>query len=229
MQSLGLTGFGLNTGFLTNAQLAAAPYNYTAAQIAVLQYYFGAAPASAGAGGANGTGVLGNFYGNRNRISELIGMRRFNMADRNRDKLKANLDWQATEKFSLQTGVDYRKDDDANSVYGLENAKAWSLNLDANYAASDDLSFGAFYTLEDQRSRTAGNNLGTNSDGLRPVLVLLAMLLLVSRMRRLWRAVGRATVIPPWRHATRMPRPTRASTGPRTCAIGRTRWALHSR
>jgi hypothetical protein len=48
----------------------------------------------------------------------------------------------------------------------LHKAKAWSLNLDGNYAATDDVSFGVFYTLEDQRSQTAGNNIGTNNDGL---------------------------------------------------------------
>ncbi len=104
------------------------------------------------------------LYANNNRISELIGMRRYNMADRNRDKLRSSIDWQATDQLFLQAGIDYNQDDYSQSVYGLQNAKSWALNLDGTYAASQELSFTVFYTYEDQRSESAGNTYSTNSN-----------------------------------------------------------------
>jgi MtrB/PioB family decaheme-associated outer membrane protein len=105
------------------------------------------------------------LYGSRNNINELIGMRRFNMADRNRDKLRSSVNWQANEKLSFQGGLDFNKDDYANSVYGLKEAKAWALNLDGTYAASEDLSATVFYTYEDQQSKSAGDAYGSNNNG----------------------------------------------------------------
>ena len=127
------------------------------------------APYAATAGNANILFPLNNTlansaYASRNIISELIGMRRFNMADRNRDKLRTSVNWQATEKLSLQAGADYDKDDYKNSTYGLQNAKNWALNLDASYTLSDDLSLTGFLSHEDQRSSTASDNYGSNSN-----------------------------------------------------------------
>jgi MtrB/PioB family decaheme-associated outer membrane protein len=102
-------------------------------------------------------------YANQNRISELIGMRRYNMADRQRDKLRTGLTWQANEVFALQTGLDFNRDNYDHSVYGLKNAKSWALNLDGTYAATQDLNLNAFVTFEDQRSLSAGNSYTANS------------------------------------------------------------------
>src|ERR1019366_3789191 len=41
------------------------------------------------------------LYGSRNNINELPGMRRYMEANRNRHKVRSDLDWQATEKFTL--------------------------------------------------------------------------------------------------------------------------------
>jgi MtrB/PioB family decaheme-associated outer membrane protein len=96
------------------------------------------------------------FYGSRNDIHEIPGMRRFNMADRNRNKVRAALNWDASDKLSLQGSFDYNKDDYTNSVFGLKNADSWALNLDGTYAINDAFSANAFYTYEDIRSRSAG-------------------------------------------------------------------------
>jgi hypothetical protein len=160
MQAFGITGMGLNTGYLTAAQLTAMFPTATATQIKALNYYFGSAASS------NGTGPAANaLYASGNRISELIGMRRFNMADRDRDAVKASLDLQATEQLSLQGGLKYLNDDYSNSVYGLTGAKTWGLNLDATYAASENLSIGAFYSYEDRDSKMANDAFGTNNNG----------------------------------------------------------------
>ncbi len=78
------------------------------------------------------------LYGSRNNINEEVGMRRFNMADRNRNKVRGSVNWDASDKLSLQGGLDYNKDDYDNSVYGLKNAETWALNLEGSYAVSSD-------------------------------------------------------------------------------------------
>jgi hypothetical protein len=115
--------------------------------------------------GASNNVVPNALYGSRNVISELIGMRRFNMADRNRDKWRTSLNWQATEKFSMQGGFDYDNDDYNNSVYGLKSSRGSTLNLDGTYAASEKFSATVFYTYEDKRSKSAGDAFGSNNNG----------------------------------------------------------------
>jgi MtrB/PioB family decaheme-associated outer membrane protein len=167
MQMFGLNGFGPVTtggypagaasGAWTAAQWASVGVNTTgisAAQLSALNYFF-----------ANGNAAAKASYASNNVISEILGMRRFNMADRNRDKLRTSLNWQANDKLSLQGGFDYNKDNYENSLYGLQNSKGWSLNLDAAYAASEDLNLGAFYTYEDQSSRMASDAYGSNAIG----------------------------------------------------------------
>jgi MtrB/PioB family decaheme-associated outer membrane protein len=104
-----------------------------------------------------------NLYANQNRISELPGMRRLFVADRNRDKLRTSVNWQANEQLSLQAGLDFNKDNFINSVYGLQDAKSWVLNLEGSYSVSDDLTASMFYSFEDQRSASAGNSYTANS------------------------------------------------------------------
>ncbi len=158
MVALGLTGNGAWMGYPSTAQLAA----MTPAQL----YYFSGNSATSLTNAAGGTSALAQaFYGNVNRISELAGMRRFNMADRDRNKLRSSLNWQASERFSLQGGVDYNDDNFANSQYGLNNAKSAAVNLDGMYAASENTSFGFFVSSEEQRSKNSGNSLATNNAG----------------------------------------------------------------
>jgi MtrB/PioB family decaheme-associated outer membrane protein len=104
------------------------------------------------------------LYGSRNNINEEVGMRRFNMADRNRNKLRASINWDATDRLSLQGSLDYNKDDYDNSVYGLKNAKTSAVNLEASFAVSEDFSAQAFYTYEDIQSQSAGISYGSNSN-----------------------------------------------------------------
>jgi MtrB/PioB family decaheme-associated outer membrane protein len=113
--------------------------------------------------GNNGGIIPQALYGSRNNINELPGMRRFNMADRTRDKVRGMVNWEASETFSFQAGVDFNRDDYSNSVYGLTGARSTVFNFEGTYAASDDLSASLFYTYEDIQSRTAGDAYGANS------------------------------------------------------------------
>ena len=112
-----------------------------------------------------GNNALANaMYANLNRISELPGMRRYHVADRNRDKVRTLLTWQATEGLSFQGGVNFNRDDYLNSTYGLQSAKGWAVNFDGTYALADGMSANVFYIYENQRSITAGNTYTANSN-----------------------------------------------------------------
>jgi MtrB/PioB family decaheme-associated outer membrane protein len=142
MVANGLNGWGPNSGFNPAAPAGSA-----------LAFFF------------PGNNALSNaLYGNENRISELPGMRQYNMADREQDKLKLSANWQVQEQWNLQGGVKLHKDDYLHSRYGLQEASGWTLNLDANYQPSDDLSLNAFYTFEDQHTKSAGNTYTANSN-----------------------------------------------------------------
>ena len=104
-----------------------------------------------------------SLYGARDNVSELPGMRRFDMANRDRNRVRASLDWQATERFSAQGTLELSDDQYDQSIYGLQRATNWAASLDATYTVSERLVVNAFYTHDDQRSRTAGDAYGTAS------------------------------------------------------------------
>jgi MtrB/PioB family decaheme-associated outer membrane protein len=104
-----------------------------------------------------------SLYGSRNNINELVGMRRYMVADRNRHKVRSSLDWQATEKFSLQGTGDFNDDDYVNSTYGLQKATGWAASVDLTYMASENLTADLFYTYDNQRFLSASDAYGSNS------------------------------------------------------------------
>ncbi len=118
---------------------------------------------NAGIFSPNNNIVPQSLYGSRDNVSELPGMRRFDMANRDRNRVRASLDWQATERFSAQGALELSDDQYDQSIYGLQRATHWAASLDATYTASERLVINAFYTHEDQRSRTAGDAYGTAS------------------------------------------------------------------
>jgi MtrB/PioB family decaheme-associated outer membrane protein len=103
------------------------------------------------------------LYGSRNNINEIPGMRRYMEADRNRHKVRSDLDWQATEKFSLHGNGEFNDDDYLNSAYGLKKDVFWEASMDAGYAVSENLVADIFYTYDNQRLLTRGDAYGSNS------------------------------------------------------------------
>ena len=133
----GLSGYGPFGGFVpTASQTPTAAFYTPNNNIAVAPTFY-------------------SLYGSRNNVSELPGMRRFFLADRDRDKFRSSLNWEATDRLSLYGGVDYNQDNYRNSPLGLQNEKGWAFNLDSAYALSDAFHVGLFYTYEDQRSKQA--------------------------------------------------------------------------
>jgi len=104
------------------------------------------------------------LYGSRNNINEEVGMRRFNMADRDRNQVRGALNWDATEQISLQGNVEYTDDNYSNSVYGLQSNKGLMANVEANWTVSENFTANLYYTYEEQRTQSAGTSYGSNSN-----------------------------------------------------------------
>jgi MtrB/PioB family decaheme-associated outer membrane protein len=104
------------------------------------------------------------LYANNNRISELIGMRRYYLSDRNRNKIRTLVTWMATDAFTLQAGLDYSKDSYPGATYGLQRSNTWAANVDGSYALGEKLSVDAYYTFEGLGNGTAGNSYTANSN-----------------------------------------------------------------
>jgi MtrB/PioB family decaheme-associated outer membrane protein len=111
----------------------------------------------------NNNALPNTIYANNNRISELPGMERYYVADRNRNKVRTLLTWQPADQFTLQGRVDLNRDQYPSSTYGLQHSKGWSANLDGTYTPTDTLSLNVFYTYDNQQSTTAGNTYTANS------------------------------------------------------------------
>jgi len=82
----------------------------------------------------------------------LTGFEQFFLADRKRDKLRSQMNYQATDQLSIQGTLDYNRDR-YDPQYGLKEARSWVFGLDAGMSATDNLSFNAFYTYEDMSQR----------------------------------------------------------------------------
>ncbi|MBS0375837.1 MAG: MtrB/PioB family outer membrane beta-barrel protein [Proteobacteria bacterium] len=103
-------------------------------------------------------------YANQNRISELIGMRRYYVADRDRNKGEAYLDWQASDAVSLTAKLAATRDHYTDAVYGMQEMKGLSADVDLAYQAGENLKLSAFATFEDMKQASAGNSYAANSN-----------------------------------------------------------------
>jgi hypothetical protein len=103
-------------------------------------------------------------YANNNRISEILGLRRFYVSDRNRNRVRSALDWQASDRVSIGGGVDFTGDDYLDAKYGLQSSKGVAVHLDGSYTVGDGVSASVFYTFERQRGITNGNTYTANNN-----------------------------------------------------------------
>lgn len=89
----------------------------------------------------------------------LTGFEQFFLANRNRDKLRSQLNFQASDAVSLQGSLDYNHDH-YPAEFGLKEAKGWVFGLDGAVAVNQALSFNVFYTYEDMKTRMASLAIG---------------------------------------------------------------------
>lgn len=81
-------------------------------------------------------------------------LRKYFLADRKRNKLRAFADISPSEKLDLQFGASYynEKYPDTEAGYGLTKATGWTANFDANWAATDSVNGIFFATFEDSET-----------------------------------------------------------------------------
>ena len=82
----------------------------------------------------------------------LPNFRQFFLADRNRDKVRGVLNFQATEGLGVQTSLEYYRDKYPEQDFGLKKVDSLAFNIDAGYAASERMTFNGFYTYEDRKA-----------------------------------------------------------------------------
>lgn len=111
----------------------------------------------------NNNALANAQYANQNRISELLGMLRYYEAPRKRNQARGDVDLEVTERVNLQGLVEYRDDDYYDTTYGLYRTRDLSATIDANYSATGNLAFSAFYSYEMNRSSSAGDSYTANS------------------------------------------------------------------
>ena len=111
----------------------------------------------------NNNAIPNALYGSRNAINELAGLRRFTVADRNRNKVFADLDFQVSDKFSLHTNGELTADDFVHTAYGIRKDMFWEASIDASYTPSATTVVDIFYTYDDKHTQSRGDAYGSNS------------------------------------------------------------------
>lgn len=93
----------------------------------------------------------------------LPAQKKFFLAPRVRDKVRAFLNVAPTERIDLQFAVDYKDDSYKESQYGLQKARGWAASIDAGFNASDALTTHAFLSADNygtlQRSLQFQNSI----------------------------------------------------------------------
>ena len=86
--------------------------------------------------------------------------KKFFLAPRKRDKLRAYANVAPSERLDLQFGIDYKNDNYHSSELGLKKATGWAANFDANLTATETTSGHLFASWEDYRTNQKSAQLG---------------------------------------------------------------------
>ena len=93
--------------------------------------------------------------------------RKFNMADRDRDRILAEFDYMPFDSFSITLAYTHAKSKYNESVLGLQESLDESYSVNLNYAISSDINAYAFYNLDyldaDILNTSGGNSTPWNA------------------------------------------------------------------
>lgn len=89
--------------------------------------------------------------------SQLAGTRRAYIAPYNREKVRSQVSYQATDAWSLGGTVDITKTDYLESLFGMTKQKGWAVGLDSTLTPSEDLTLTAYYSYEDSEADIKAN------------------------------------------------------------------------
>ncbi len=95
--------------------------------------------------------------------NENPAMRKYYLADRNRDTIGAAIDYMATEKLFFSLKTDYHKDDYENSTIGLTEADNPVFTVDFSYQPRHNISTYGYYTYENYYSSQTSQNVSTST------------------------------------------------------------------
>ncbi|NNJ96260.1 MAG: MtrB/PioB family decaheme-associated outer membrane protein [Gammaproteobacteria bacterium] len=87
-------------------------------------------------------------------------LRKYNLADRDRTKVGAMINYMATEKLFLSARADYNKDDYTNTIIGLTEATQPVVTLDFSYQPRNNITTYGYYTYESIESSQNGEAVG---------------------------------------------------------------------
>jgi MtrB/PioB family decaheme-associated outer membrane protein len=90
-------------------------------------------------------------------------MRKYYLADRDRTKVGATIDYMATDKLFLSARVDYNEDDYTDSTIGLTEATQPVYTVDFSYQPRHNITTYGYYTYENIQSSQAGSAFGTTT------------------------------------------------------------------
>ena len=103
------------------------------------------------AGSRDGSDIIFDVNNYQNTL-----MRKYNLADRDRNKLGALINYMATDKFYLGARADYSEDDYTGTEIGLTEASQPTVTVDFSYTPVDNLTTYGYYTWENIQSSQNG-------------------------------------------------------------------------
>ncbi len=102
---------------------------------------------------------------NKGRYTENPLMRKYNLADLERDEVRLYLSISPVERLNLSANVSYSDDDYTDSLIGLTEASNQSTTLEATYVPVDKITTYAFYTWDVIRAEQAGRQAAASTSG----------------------------------------------------------------
>jgi len=89
-------------------------------------------------------------------------LRKFSLADRDRDKVRFSVTLIPVERVQLQLSADRNRDTYRNSVLGLTGSNSSSHNLDASFTPAEDITAYAYFTHANINSTQKGREYGVD-------------------------------------------------------------------
>ena len=112
------------------------------------------------AGSRDGSDIIFDVGNYQNTL-----MRKYNLADRDRTKLGALINYMATEKLYLGARADYSEDDYTDTEIGLTEASQPTLTVDFSYTPINNLTTYGYYTWENIQSSQNGEDVTISGGG----------------------------------------------------------------
>ncbi len=106
--------------------------------------------------GNTGTGTIRGI-----NAGDFLGFHPYFNASRKQQMVKAGANWEASNRLSLGVSGRYT-DDKYDTLYGVQNGKSWSMNLDATYTYGENGTIFAYLTQQHmQRDLTSAQTAAT--------------------------------------------------------------------